>query len=139
VVLKEYLCAARVGLWLCWSVPIVRWCSLPTLCREASGRRRLSARRLDPSRVVEIVCRVCELPLFALPIFPRACLRRSLALYRELTRMGYPAAIHFGVRREATGLTGHSWVTMNGVSIAEPRSMQFLTVTYSFPPATAAQ
>ena len=78
----------------------MRWCSLPTLCRRASARRPVHSGRLDLPRVVAIVRRVCRLPLFSLPFFPRACMRQSLALYRELTRMGYPAAIHFGVRRE---------------------------------------
>ena len=134
--LKEYSCAVRVGWWLLRSAPLVRWCSLPTLCREASVRRQFSARRLDPSRVVAIVRRVCRLSLFALPVFPRACLRQSLALYRELTRMGDPAAIHFGVRREGAGLSGHSWVTLAGVPIAETQPVQQLSITYSYPGTT---
>ena len=132
--LKEYLCAARVGWWLCWSAPIVRWCTLPGLCRYASARARFSARRLEAPRVIAIVCRVCRARLFSLPIFPRACMRRSLALYRELTRMGYPATIHFGVRRLGTELAGHSWVTLAGVPIGEPHPLELLSIAYSYPP-----
>ena len=127
------MCAARVGLWLCQSAVIVRWCSLPTLCRRASTRRKIRSDGLDLSRVVAVVSRVCQSRLFSLPIFPRACMRQSLALYRELTRMGYPATIHFGVRREGSGITGHSWVTLNAVPLAEPHPVQSLSVTYSYP------
>ena len=136
VMLRECLCAVRVGWWLCWSAPFVRWCSLPTVCRHASVRAPVPASRLDPARIVAIVWRVSRLSLFSLPIFPRTCMRQSLALYRELTRMGYPAAIHFGIRREGTEISGHSWVTMRGVAIAESRSLQGLTVTYSYPITT---
>jgi hypothetical protein len=76
------------------------------------------------------------LPLFSLPIFPRACMRQSLALYRELTRMGYSAAIHFGVRREGSELIGHSWVTVNGIPVAESLPLQALLVTYSYSAST---
>ena len=110
----------------------MRWCSLPGLCRHASLRPRLSAHRLDPSRLVAIVCRVCRVPLFSLPIFPRACMRQSLALYRELTRMGYAATIHFGVRREGARISGHSWVTLDGIPLAESHPVQPLSVTYSY-------
>ncbi|HEX5108073.1 MAG TPA: lasso peptide biosynthesis B2 protein [Vicinamibacterales bacterium] len=129
--LSEYLCAIRVGWWMWWSAAMVRWCSLPGLCREASLHARLSTPRLDPARVAAIVSRVSRLPLFSLPIFPRACMRQSLALYRELTRMGYPAAIHFGVHRAGAGLSGHSWVTLDGVPISESHSLEQLTITYS--------
>lgn len=86
--------------------------------------------------MVAVVRRVCGLPLFSLPIFPRACLRQSLALYRELTGLGYATAIHFGVRREGATFIGHSWVTVNGVPIAEPCSLQPLSITYSYPAST---
>lgn len=132
-VLKEYMCAARVGWWLCWSAPIIQWCSLPRLCRYASARVRFSSGRLEPSRVIAIVHRVSGAPLFLLPVFPRTCMRRSLALYRELTRMGYGAAIHFGVRCAGTELEGHSWVTLNGAPIGEPHSLEPLSVAYSYP------
>ena len=134
--LKDYICAARVGLWLCRSALIVRRSSLPTVCRAASLRRPNHPGRLDASRVIAIVRRVCRLPLFSLPIFPRLCVRQSLALYRELNRLGYPAAIHFGVRREGAELTGHSWVTVNGVAIAEPHTVHSLAITYSYSAAS---
>jgi hypothetical protein len=84
------------------------------------------------ARVVAIVTRVCRLPIFSRPVFARACVRQSLALFRELTRMGYPAAIHFGVRREGAALTGHSWVTVGGVPIGESHPLEALSVTYSY-------
>ena len=109
----------------------MRWCSLPIVCREAA-RRHSHASRLELSRVVAIVRRVCRLRVFTMPMFPRACVRQSLGLFRELTRMGYPVAIHFGVRREGTALTGHSWVTVEGSPIAEVHPLDALAVTYSY-------
>jgi hypothetical protein len=130
--LREYICAARVGLWLCQSAFLVRWCSLPALCRAASAGRRIHSGRLEPSRLAAVVHRVCGLPVFSLPIFPRVCVRRSLALHRELSRMGYATTICFGVRRDGSGLSGHSWVAVNGVPLAEPHPVHALTLTYSY-------
>ena len=77
--LKEYTCAARVGLWLCRIAVPVRSDSLTALCRRASACRPISAGRLDLPRVIAIVVRVCQLPLFSVPCFPRRCVRQSLA------------------------------------------------------------
>ena len=131
---REYLCAARVAWWLCRSAVLMRRCSLPALCRKASSHRAMAVSRIHPARVLAVVQRVCSLPLFSLPLFPRACTRRSLALYRELTRMGHPATIHFGVRRENAALAGHSWVTLNGVPMGERDPLPTLSVTYSHSP-----
>jgi hypothetical protein len=131
---REYRCAARVAWWLCHSAVLARWYSLPALCRKASSHRSLPASRIQPARVIAVVQGVCGLPLFSLPFFPRACMRRSLALYRELTRMGHPATIHFGVRRENAALVGHSWVTLNGVPVGERDPLPTLSVTYSHSP-----
>jgi len=87
--------------------------------------------------VISVVRRVCGLSLFSLPLFPRVCLRQSLSLYRELTGMGYTTAIHFGVRREGGELIGHSWVTVNGIPIAEPSAVSSLSITYSYSASTA--
>ena len=91
---------------------------------------------MDLSRVAAVVHRVCRLCLFSLPLFPRACMRHSLLLYRELTRMGYPATIHFGVRRESAGLVGHSWVTVNGAPVGERGPLPSLAITYSYSAST---
>jgi len=50
------------------------------------------------------------------------CLRRSLVLYYVATRAGYPARVAFGVRRVpgSRGVTGHSWLELDGVPFYEP-------------------
>jgi hypothetical protein len=128
--LGEYLCAVRVAFSLCTIAGLMRWCSLPGLCRRAVSRSTKTG-QLDLDRVVAIVARVCRMRVFSASWFPRACMRRSLALYRELTRMGYPATIHFGVRRDGAELVGHSWVTVDGCPVGEARLVQSLAIAYS--------
>jgi hypothetical protein len=94
-------------MWL-FSLPILlRLQPLPVILgRFTPGRRQP---HLKMNRAVQIVLRLCGLGIFHFPLFPRACLRQSLALYRVLQRMGYPVEIHFGVRKEGNDLQGHSW------------------------------
>src|SRR5678815_1344171 len=97
VTLSDYRLAARTGAWLLWLPVLLRVRKLPRLL-ESLGRRASDAsdskRRPDADRAARIVTRVALIRLFDLPIFPRICLRRSLALYRVLGRMGHPVSIH---------------------------------------------
>lgn len=83
-------------------------------------------------RAVTIVSRLCEMQHFRLPMFPKPCLRRSLALYRVLTHMGYPVEIHFGVRKQGQELAGHSWVTIHGHPVAEQSRPKNFRPVYSY-------
>ena len=65
-------------------------------------------------------------------MFPKPCLRQSLALYRVLTRMGYPVEIHFGVRKQDQELVGHSWVTIHGHPAAKQRRPGNFKPIYSY-------
>lgn len=89
---------------------------------------------LDPQQTARVITRVCASRLFDLPVFPLFCLRRSLVLYRVLTRRGYPARIHFGVRKGGELYQGHCWITVDGVPIAERTSIGVYCLTYSYPP-----
>jgi hypothetical protein len=84
---------------------------------------------------VQLVVRVCQLRVFRSRLFPRACLRQSLALYYVLSRVGYPVIIHFGVRKEEDTLQGHSWVTVQGTPVAEQTPADVFHVVYVYPPA----
>ena len=84
-------------------------------------------------RAVQIVVRMCRLGIFHLPLFPQTCLRQSLALYRVLTRMGYPVEIHFGIRKDGEDLQGHSWVTIEGKPVADRTRMDVFKAVYSYP------
>jgi Transglutaminase-like superfamily len=127
--------AVRVGVWLCL-LPL-RWRvhSLPELLQGLASTRRGALRR-DPlamEQAVRIVRRVCRLRCFRGPWFPRACLRQALALYDTLTRLGYPASIHFGVYKAGEALHGHSWVTVDGKVVGERMPPEALQPIYAFP------
>ena len=129
----RYLFALRVGVWLCWLPISLRRQHLHMLLRHAGNARHAGWPALDMADAVGVVRRVCHLPLFRPPLFPRACLRESLALFCILTRLGYPVCFHIGVRWETTALSGHSWITHQGRSLngADDRS-SFATI-YSYP------
>ena len=89
---------------------------------------------MEPKDVEAIVTGVCELRLFHSRYFPKRCFRQSLALYRTLSRIGYPAEIHFGAFKEGEGLYGHSWVTLEGKTVADTADSALFKVLYTYPP-----
>ena len=134
-VLSQLWFATRLGVWLCTLPLLLRGHTLPALLQRltpAQGRQK-SGGQVELEQAVRIVVRLCQLPLFRWRVFPRACLRQALALYRVLTRLGYPAAIHFGVRKEEQELHGHSWVTLQGKPVADRTQTEVFTVVYSYP------
>ena len=135
MLLSELGFALRLGIWLCWLPILLRLRPLPVLLSRHSLAPRRFERRSpqEMERAVRIVVRLSALWVFRLPLFPRACLRRSLALHRVLTRMGYPVEIHFGIRKGGEGLQGHSWVTMHGKPIAERTQTEAFKLVYSYP------
>ena len=133
VPLSQYWLAARVGLFLC-SLPLrVRRQPLPLLLERlaSSGGLPVAGRALEPGRVAQIVRRVCRLGIFGLPVFPKLCLRQSLALFRFLSRMGHPVEIHFGVRKDGGVLGGHSWVVVHGRTLGEREPADEFRTIYS--------
>lgn len=66
------------------------------------------------------------------------CFPRALALYRFARQRGYPVRFHCGVRREAAGLDGHAWLTLDGQAFQEPGThWHAYTMTFSYPPESA--
>jgi hypothetical protein len=66
------------------------------------------------------------------------CFPRALALYRFARQRGYPVRFHCGVRREAAGLDGHAWLTLDSETFHEPGThWHAYTVTFSYPPESA--
>jgi hypothetical protein len=126
--------AARVGVWVC-ALPVrLRGRRFTALLRdEAAVSRVRHVSRAEVDGMVQVVLRVCRLPLFATRVFPRSCLRESLAVYHVVRRSGYPACLHLGVQKDHDSLTAHSWVTLQGEPLipasADPR---FRTI-YSYP------
>ena len=132
--LARYWLAAQVALWVC-ALPVwIRLLSLPALLGSLTAARksRTHAGALNLDETVAIVARVCRWRLFRSRPFPRSCLRQSLALFRVLTRMGYPVMIHFGVQTRGPAFLGHSWVTLNGRPLAEAESPRRFTSVYSY-------
>lgn len=138
VSLSELWLAARVGAWLCCLPVALRLHSLPSLLEKMSLKEGRSdkRRRLEPVCIAQIVGRVCRMRLFDLPIFPRACLRRALALYSVFTRNAYPIEIYIGVRKDGSDLQAHSWVALEGKPLRErDPELDFRTI-YSYPVAS---
>jgi hypothetical protein len=112
--------AMRVALWLsvlpaCWH----RY-DFPQLMRRLDAARvDVVLAGLDRRVLAQIVQRVARLRLFSLPLFPRQCLRESLALYHVLTAAGESPQLLVGVRKDAgsSRLRAHSWVNLKGVPI----------------------
>ena len=62
------------------------------------------------------------------------CFPRALVLYRFARQRGYQVQFHCGVRREAAGLDGHAWLTLDSEPFHEPGThWQYFTVTFSYP------
>jgi hypothetical protein len=132
--IRQYCFAARLALWICALPFLLRILSLPELMQRVAGKRSHTTKTgaVDLHRGVQIALRVCDLPLFRSSFFPRACMLRSLALYRTLRELGYPAIIHFGIRKQGSALLGHSWVTTRGVALADSAPFEAFSSVYSY-------
>jgi hypothetical protein len=126
--------AARMAVWLCELPVLIRVVPLPALLRRISSdaSAAVADSAWHPDDVASVASRVCALPMFRTRAFPRSCLRRSLVLFRALTTMGYPATIHFGVRKQGDAFEGHSWVSLQGRPLAETASVKAFSSLYSF-------
>jgi len=104
---------------------------VPRLAQTFDARPR--ARRFDPARTIRIV----DALLRRTPRQgPGHCMERSLTLLHLFRRAGYPTALHFGVRREGEGITGHAWLSLHGAPLAEPTDPHAAyAVTYTYDPA----
>ena len=127
--------ALSVALWLFRLPIIVRIYSIPGLLERLTPTPRSHKKQtaLELKEAVGIVMRTCSLRLFGSRLFPRACLRQSLTLYRVFTRMGYPVEIYFGVRKDGDDLLGHSWVTIEGKTVADGTQTYLFKAVYSYP------
>jgi Transglutaminase-like superfamily len=133
--LQKGMLALSVALWLFRLPIIVRIYSIPGLLERLTRSARSDKKQtaLELKEAVPIATRICHLRLFGARVFPRACLRQSLTLYRALTRMGYPVEIHLGVRKDGDDLLGHSWVTIEGKTVADGTQTYLFKAIYSYP------
>lgn len=134
---EEQWLALKVGLWLSRLPVTLGMNTLPDFMRELDTKsaRRYESNTLTVERVARIVHCVARLRLFNLSVFPRICLRRSLALYWVLRKMGQPCEFHIGVHSDGPKLQAHSWVTINGLPVFEPSSADMFQLLFSYPTA----
>lgn len=98
---------------------------------------------LHPSKISETrdTAYVEKLAYFTdqlLRIFPANpkgdCLPRSLILFRLARLQGFPVVFHCGVRRYASELVGHAWLTLHDQPFLErTRQHEQMVKTVSFP------
>ena len=73
-----------------------------------------------------------------LPANPRGdCLVRSLTIYSELRRQGWPVSFVSGVRRDGGAVVGHAWVELDGrviPELGEPENRNLYHVNFVYPP-----
>src|SRR5215467_4130574 len=131
--LSKALLVSDLVLWLFWLPVMLRIHTIPMLLKRlARGEKYESKRPMQLTDAVGIVTRICNLRPFCSRFFPKECLRRSLMLYRTLTRIGHPVQIHFGVLKDEKNLTGHSWVTIAGQPLADTTASARFKVIYSY-------
>jgi hypothetical protein len=123
----------RVGLVVLWVRLLLRYKRLPRVLDRLSPR---SGKGTPDAAVMKFLAYYLDCWLRLFPYNKRGnCFPRALALYRFARQRGYPVRFHCGVRREAAGLDGHAWVTLDSETFHEPGThWQDFTVTFSYPP-----
>ena len=132
--LSKAALALDLLLWLFWLPVMLRIHTIPMLLKSlARAENRIRKAPMLLEDAVGIITRICNLRPFHSRIFPKRCLRQSLALYRTLAQMGYPVQIRFGVLKDEKNFHGHSWVTMHGEPVADTARSGIFKVVYSYP------
>jgi len=130
---NKYWTVLHVGCVVLWVRLSLRLTSLPVMLQQL--HHRSAARDRDDAAMKAVVGYVDRwLQLF--PYNKRGnCFPRSLVLYRLARQLGYPVVFHCGIRKEASTLDGHAWLTMGSHTFYEPGSQwRYFTVTFSYPP-----
>lgn len=128
---------AHMALWIVLTSVAARMTSLPKTVRLLTRgvRQPVSPNpSTDPQHLARTIDRVLRIEL---PIFRPRCWKRSLVLYRYLTRAGIECRINFGVRRNPDGtLAGHAWLERDGHPFLESdTAIGSYVVTFSLPGA----
>lgn len=136
-IVKKYWTLLRVGQVVLWVRLLLRVNSLP-LVLDRLNPSSITVRPAE-AEIGDVVYYVDQW----LQLFPYNrkgnCFPRSLALYWFARRLGYPVRFQCGVRKDASLLDGHAWLTLDHLPFYEPgRHWQRYTVTFSYPPDTAA-
>ena len=129
---KKYWTVLRVGLVLLWVRFLLRGKSLPlVLDRLSRGSITDRPDEQEMPRLAHYVDRWLQLVPYNVK---GNCFPRSLALYWLARQFGYPVVFHCGVRKEASKLDGHAWLTFDRLPFLETgQHWQHYTVTFSYP------
>jgi len=135
----DYYLALRCSFWILVLPARLRFYSLPGLLQRLTPQRaRLThLDEADIHRTARIVRRVARLPVFRLSVFPRICLRQSLALYWILRELDPSAEIHFGVCKDDSDMRAHCWITVREEPVLERAPLAQFQRLYTYPSPTA--
>lgn len=128
----KYLNVFQIGLLVLWIRLLLRLTSLPVvLATLNSGSVMGTPDEAEIKKMAYYVDRWLRL----FPYNQKGnCFPRSLALYRLARRRGYPVRFHCGVRKDASGLEGHAWLTLESQPFHEPGTLwRAFTITFSYP------
>lgn len=134
---RKYWTILQVGV-VVWRIRIaLRFQTLPKVLEHIEP---LSTTAAPDDAEMKILTHYVDRWLRLFPYNKRGnCFPRALALYRFARQRGYPVRFHCGVRREAAGLDGHAWLTLDAETFHEPGShWRAYTVTFSYPPESAS-
>lgn len=126
---------ARMALWLVLVSVAARMTSLPRTFRLMTFGVNRSRPRAAPADAVLLARTIDSVLRLDLAVFKPRCWKRSLVLYRYLTRLGITCSINFGVRRTADGaLAGHAWLERDGLPFLESdATIDSYIVTFTLP------
>lgn len=110
---------------------------LASLTAQASPAQPPARGGIPPLHAREHVVRGVRWATQLLPLGAHGrCLVRSLALYVELRRAGWPVVFVSGVRRDAERVAGHAWVELDGrvlPELGEPNNRSLYAVNLRYP------
>jgi hypothetical protein len=115
---------------------LIRMLSLPRLMALLDTQAPRPPRSpMAPAALVELTQTLLRL---SWPRRHRQCMTRSLTAFYFLRRWGHPVRLYVGVARREGELTGHCWLELCDVPLAEPMDprLAFTTVAV-FPPPLA--
>jgi len=128
--------------WLCRLPWYIRSSPLPRLLDHLPTRQRsvLGISQIAIDRASAIAIKLSDARIFRSSLFPKRCVRQTLALAYAFSRTGQAFKVHFGVRKVGQGLWGHCWITVREHPVGERAPAQWFTVVYSyvFDPSPAA-
>ena len=125
----------------CFASTLILWGVLPLLLlfplksvlRLLTPRRKITPSALSAARQAKI-------ERFAHYWFSRryiaahhSCLKQSLVLYYLFNRAGIPARICFGIRKEDSQLSGHSWIETPSSDRNNPDPHNEFVEIYAYP------